>query len=239
MIATWGEATDSEEDEDQPEEKTANLCLMAKIDGSTQDPSSEEQRTRGSQGTQETKVTEESLNIIVAKFQPKPWKHQSSPPMDLIVNDTERGIQKRSQLRNFCTFHAFLSIIKTNNQKGIGLKWMYMIKLDKHGTIGRNRESLVVKGYNQQEGTNFEETFAPFARLETIRTLIVFVAFTEIKLYQMDVKCVSLNEYLEKDVYVEQPPGSENPEFSNHIYKREKALYGLRQATRSWYENII
>ena len=78
---------------------------------------------------------------------------------------------------------------KPGNQKVTGLKWVFRNKLDEHGIIVRNKARLVVKGYNQQEGIDFEETFAPVARLEAIRVMIAFAAFMGFKLYQMDVKC--------------------------------------------------
>ena len=127
---------------------------------------------------------------------------------------------------------------KPEQQKVIGLKWVFRNKLDEHGTIVRNKVRLVVKEYNQQEGIDFEETFAPVARFEAIRVLIAFAAFLGFKLYQMDVKCAFLNGYLNEDVYVEQPPGFEDPTFPNHIFKLYKALYGLKQAPRAWYERL-
>ena len=90
---------------------------------------------------------------------------------------------------------------------------MFRNKLDKQGTITRNKARLVVQGYNQEEGIDHEETFAPVARIETIRILIAFTAHMEFKLYQMDVKSVFLNGYLKEEVYVMQPPGFENSEF--------------------------
>jgi len=93
----------------------------------------------------------------------------------------------------------------------------------------------VAKGYNQEEGIDFDETFALVARLEAIRILSTFASYMNIKLYQMDVKCAFLNVYLQEEVYVE-PPSFENPNLPNHVYKLQKALYGLKQAPRAWYE---
>ena len=212
--------------------------------------------------------TPNNINFVL-----RPWKHQSSHPLDLIMSNMEKGTQTRSQMRNFCAFQAFLSMLepknheealedtdwviamqdelnefernkvwhlepKSKNQKVIGLKWVFRNKLDEHGTVVRNKARLVVKGYNQQEGIDFDETFAPVARLEAIRILIAFAAFMGFKLYQMDVKCAFLNGYLNKNVYVEQPPGFENQEFQNYVFKLDKALNGLKQAPRSWYERL-
>ena len=96
----------------------------------------------------------------------------------------------------------------------------------------------MAKGYNQEEGIDFDETFALVARLEAIRILLAFASHMNIKLYQMDVKCAFLNGYLQEQVYVEQPPGFENPNFPAHVYKLQKALYGLKQALRAWYARL-
>ena len=109
--------------------------------------------------------------------------------------------------------------------------------MDEQGTVTRNNARLVVQGYNQEEGIDYEETFAPVARIEVIRILIAFAAFMEFKLYQMDVKSVFLNGYL-KEVYVMQPPGFENNEYPKHVFKLNKALYGLKQAPRAWCERL-
>jgi hypothetical protein len=94
----------------------------------------------------------------------------------------------------------------------------------------------VAQGFCQKEGIDYEETFAPIARLEAIRILLAFAALKRFKLYQMDVKSAFLNGYIEEDVYVRQPPGFENPKFPNHVFKLHKTLYGLKQASRAWYE---
>jgi len=94
----------------------------------------------------------------------------------------------------------------------------------------------VVQGYNQEEGIDYEEIFAPVARIEAIHIFIAFAAHMEIKLYQIDVKSAFLNGYLKEEVYVIQPPGFGNNEFTNHVLKLEKELYGLKQALGAWYE---
>jgi len=96
----------------------------------------------------------------------------------------------------------------------------------------------VVQGYNQGEGIDYGETFTPVARIGASRILIAFAAHMEMKLYQMDVKSAFLNGYLKDEVYVMQPPSFESEEFSNHVLKLDKAFYGLKQATRVWYERL-
>jgi hypothetical protein len=93
----------------------------------------------------------------------------------------------------------------------------------------------VAKGYSQVEGLDFDETYAPVARL-SIRILLAYATYHGFKLYQMDVKSVFLNGPIKEEVYVEQPPVFEDSEYPNHVYKLSKARYGLKQAPRAWYE---
>jgi hypothetical protein len=118
----------------------------------------------------------------------------------------------------------------------IGTKWVFKNKQDEFGTVTRNKARLVAQGYAQIEGMDFEDTFAPVARLEAIRLLLAYASFHNFKLYQMDVKSAFLNGPLKEEAYVAQPPGFEDPNFPNRVYKLHKALYGLKQAPRAWYE---
>lgn len=120
----------------------------------------------------------------------------------------------------------------------IGTKWVFRNKLDEKGNIVRNKARLVAQGYNQQEGIDFDETYAPVARLEAIRIFLAYAAHKNFKVYQMDVKSAFLNGNITEEVYVRQPPGFENPEHPDHVYRLSKALYGLKQAPRSWYERL-
>jgi hypothetical protein len=94
----------------------------------------------------------------------------------------------------------------------------------------------LAKGYSQVEGLDFDKTFAPVARLESIHILPAYATHHDFKLYQMDVKSAFLNGLIKEEVYVEQPPSFESEEYPNHIYKLHKVLYGLKQAPRSLYE---
>jgi hypothetical protein len=102
--------------------------------------------------------------------------------------------------------------------------------------VTRNKAQLIAKGYSLVEGLDFDETYAPVARLESIRILLAYATYHDFKLYQMDVKSAFLNGPIKKEVYVEQPPGFEDSEYPNHVYKLSKALYGLKQSPRAWYE---
>ena len=117
----------------------------------------------------------------------------------------------------------------------IGTKWIYRNKQDEQGQVVRNKARLVAQGYTQVEGIDFDETFAPVARLEAIRILLAYANHHNILLYQMDVM---LNGKIEEEVYVAQPPGFEDPKHPDMVYKLNKALYGLKQAPRAWYDTL-
>ncbi|GJS58836.1 retrovirus-related pol polyprotein from transposon TNT 1-94 [Tanacetum coccineum] len=118
------------------------------------------------------------------------------------------------------------------------LKWIYKVKLDELGGILKNKARLVARGYRQEEGIDFEESFAPVARLEAIRIFLAFAAHMNMVVYQMDVKTAFLNGNLREEVYVSQPDGFVDPDNPNHVYKLKKALYGLKQAPRAWYDML-
>jgi hypothetical protein len=105
-----------------------------------------------------------------------------------------------------------------------------------YGVVPRNKARLVAKGYAQVAGLDFEETFAPIARLESICILLAYATHDSFKLFQMKVKSVFLNGPIKEEVYVEQPPGFEDDMYPDHVYKLSKALYGLKQAPITWYE---
>ncbi|BBG92635.1 hypothetical protein Prudu_000428, partial [Prunus dulcis] len=112
----------------------------------------------------------------------------------------------------------------------IGVKWVYKTKLNLDGSVQKNKARLVAKGYSQKPGIDYNETFAPVARLDTIRTLIALAAQKEWNLYQLDVKSAFLNGVLKEEVYVEQPQGFVKDNEEIRVYKLNKALYGLKQA---------
>jgi len=105
--------------------------------------------------------------------------------------------------------------------------------MDENGIVTRNKARLVAQGYSQEEGIDYDETYAPIARLEAIRMLLAFACYKNFKLYQMDVKSAFLNGYIIGEVYVEQPPGFENHKYENYVFKLSKVLYGLKQAPRA------
>ena len=120
----------------------------------------------------------------------------------------------------------------------IGTKWIFKNKTDERGIVVKNKARLVVQGFRQEEGIDYDETFAPVARLEAIRLFLAFAVNHNIKVYQMDIKCAFLYGKLQEEVYVCQPPGFEDTFHPDYVYKLNKALYGLKQAPRAWYETL-
>ena len=127
---------------------------------------------------------------------------------------------------------------RPNGVNVIGTKWTFKNKSDEHGTIIKNKSRLVTQGYTQVERVDFDETFAPVIRLESIRILLAIASHLNFKLYQMDVKSAFLNGMLQEEVYVKQPKGFIDPHRPDDVYKLKRALYALKQAPRAWYDRL-
>nr|GEU32021.1 retrovirus-related Pol polyprotein from transposon TNT 1-94 [Tanacetum cinerariifolium] len=118
------------------------------------------------------------------------------------------------------------------------LKWLWKNKKDEDQTVIRNKARLVAKGYAQEEGIDFEESFAPVARLEAVQNFIAYAAHKSFPIYQMDVKMTFLNGSLKEEVYVAQPDRFVDPDHPKKVYRLRKALYELKQAQRAWYDEL-
>ncbi|KAG8499415.1 hypothetical protein CXB51_005894 [Gossypium anomalum] len=127
---------------------------------------------------------------------------------------------------------------KPDQKKVIGVKWVFRAKFNSDGSLNKHKARLVVKGYSQEYGTDFMETFAPVARLDTIKLLFALAAQKQWKIHQLDVKSAFLNGFLKEEIYIEQPEGFKVPGEENKVYRLKKALYGLKQAPRAWYDRI-
>ncbi|GJS94265.1 putative ribonuclease H-like domain-containing protein [Tanacetum coccineum] len=115
---------------------------------------------------------------------------------------------------------------------------VYRNKKDERGVVVRNKARLVAQGHRQEEGINYDEVFAPVARIEAIRIFLAFASYMGFIVYQMDVKSAFLYRKIDKEVYVSQPPGFIDPKYPKKVYKVVKALYGLHQAPRAWYATL-
>ncbi|RVW18658.1 Copia protein [Vitis vinifera] len=144
---------------------------------------------------------------------PKDWKFVINHPQDQIIDalvDENWMIVMQEELNQFERSEVWELVPRPQNQSVIGTRWVFRNKMDENGIIIRNKARLVAQGFNQEEGIDYEETFAPVARLEAIRMLLAFACFKDFVLYQMDVKSAFLNGFI-----------------------NEEALYGLKQAPRA------
>ncbi|KAL0561585.1 hypothetical protein IC582_002019 [Cucumis melo] len=144
----------------------------------------------------------------------------------------------QEELLQFKRNNVWTLVPKPDVANIIGTKWIFKNKTDESESVIRNKARLVAQGYAQVKGVDFNKTFAPMARLETIRLLLSISCFRKFKLFQMDVKSAFLNGYLNEEVYVAQLKRFVDSEFPQYVYKLNKALYGLKQAPRAWYEQL-
>jgi hypothetical protein len=149
--------------------------------------------------------------------------------------DLDWVVAMQEELNNFKRNQVW-SLVERPKQNIVSTKWVFRNKQDEHGVVTRNKARIVAKGCSQVEGLDFDEAFAPVARLESIRILLAYATHHDFKLYQMDVKSAFLNGPIKEEVYVEQSLGFEDEEYPNHVYKLHMMLYGLKQAPRAWYE---
>nr|GFA95175.1 retrovirus-related Pol polyprotein from transposon TNT 1-94 [Tanacetum cinerariifolium] len=176
-------------------------------------------------------------------FQPMFDELLNPPPS--VVNQVPEAISPideieamQEELNEFERLEVWELVPRPDKVMVITLKWIYKVKLDELGGILKNKARLVARGYRQEEVIDFEESFAPVARLEAIRIFLAYVAHKNMVVYQMDVKTAFLNGNLREEVYVSQPDGFVDPDNLNHVYKLKKALYGLKQAPRAWYDML-
>ncbi|GJT63668.1 putative ribonuclease H-like domain-containing protein [Tanacetum coccineum] len=144
----------------------------------------------------------------------------------------------QEELLQFKLQEVWTLVVLLNGKRAIGTKWVFRNKKNERGIVIRNKARLVAQGYTQQEGIDYDEVFAPIVRIEAIRLFLAYASFKDFMVYQMDVKSGFLYGKIEEEVYVCQPPGFEDLDFPDKVYKVEKALYGLHQALRAWYKTL-
>nr|GEV61123.1 retrotransposon protein, putative, unclassified [Tanacetum cinerariifolium] len=172
---------------------------------------------------------------------PEASSEQSSTttsPQSIVPVSTRLQLHKQAL---FCYYDAFLTSVepKTYKEALTQACWIEAMQ-EEHNEFKRleNKARLVTRGYRQEEGIDFEELFAPVARLEAIRIFLAYAAHKNMVVYHMDVKTAFLNASLREVVYVSRPDGFVDPDNPNHVYKLKKALYGLKQAPRAWYDML-
>nr|GEZ38993.1 hypothetical protein [Tanacetum cinerariifolium] len=167
----------------------------------------------------------DSLNMNTF-YQRYPSEHRwtKDHPLEQVIGNLSQSVRTRLD-RPLCT-------------NVINLKWLWKNKHDEENTVIRNKSRLVAKGYAQKEGVDFEESFAPVARLEAVRLFIAYAAHKSFTVYQMDLKTTFLYSPLKEEVYVNQHDGFVDPYHLDKVYRLKKALYGLKQAPRAWYDEL-
>ncbi|GJW22167.1 putative ribonuclease H-like domain-containing protein [Tanacetum coccineum] len=146
-------------------------------------------------------------------------------PKNQIIGHIDTPVQTKHRAKH----------MEEQGVRPIGTKWVLKNKRDERGIVIRNKARFVAQGYTQEEGIDYKEVFIPVARIEAIRLFLAYALYMGFTVYQMDVKSTFLYGTIDEEVYVKQPPGFEDPEFPNRVYRVEKAMYGLHQAPRAWY----
>nr|GEW45968.1 hypothetical protein [Tanacetum cinerariifolium] len=183
-------------------------------------------------------------NLVHAKVQTSVLNEQTTKasPTPLNLSQTTNPLvpqdrwSKDKHIELFEGNKAWILVPLPNGKTINGTKWIYKNKMDEYGIVIKNKARLVAQGYRQEEGIDYDETFAHVARLEAIRIFLAYAAYMCFTVYQMDVKSALLNGKISKELYAQQPPRFESSEFPNHVCKLDKALYGLKQAPKAWYQ---
>nr|GFB09236.1 retrovirus-related Pol polyprotein from transposon TNT 1-94 [Tanacetum cinerariifolium] len=169
--------------------------------------------------------------LTVSTMEPKNVKEAMTNPAWIDLMEEE--------LIQFKRLDVWVLVRAPDNISPLTLKWLFKNKHDEEQTVIRNKSRLVVRGYRQEEGIDFEESFALVARMEAIRIFLAYATHKSFTMFQMEVKTAFLHGSLKKDVYVCQPEGFIDADHPSHVYKLKKALYGLKQAPRAWYTQLL
>ncbi|GJY70807.1 putative ribonuclease H-like domain-containing protein [Tanacetum coccineum] len=176
---------------------------------------------------------------MITDFNSLPTEIEEEPKKIAEALQDDSWVQAmQEELLQFKLQQVWVLVDLPHGMKVIGTKWVYRNKRDERGVVVRNKARLVAQGYTQEEGIDYDEVFAPVARIEAIRLFLAFASFMGFIVYQMDVKSAFLYGTIDEAVYVSQPPGFVDPDHPTKVYKVVKALYGLHQAPRAWYATL-
>ncbi|GJU00778.1 putative ribonuclease H-like domain-containing protein [Tanacetum coccineum] len=154
------------------------------------------------------------------------------------LEDPDWVAAMQEEMQQFINQKVWTLVPLPDGKNAIGTKWILKNKRDARGIVVRNKARLVAQGHRQEEGIDYDEVFAPVARIEAIRLFLAFASYMGLSSISMDVKSAFLYKEIEEEVYVTQPKGFEDPYFPKHVYRVVKALYGLHQAPRAWWTSI-
>ncbi|KAI3735684.1 hypothetical protein L6452_15192 [Arctium lappa] len=243
---------------------TVNSVEDCEKEPSTRPSQSEEEiRDEETQENKESEVAAENTSVelhdsnLEAGLNEEPSHNtrvQKNHPPQLVIGDISSPMMTRHQSRlqemqdqQHTVLSCFLSQLEPKKAHDAMKEssWIEAMqeellqnKRDERGIVIRNKARLVAQGYTQEEGIDYEEVFAPVARIEAIILFLAYASYMNFKFYQVDVKSAFLYGSIEEEVYVCQPPGFENPSYPDRVYKLKKALYGLHQAPRAWYDTL-
>ncbi|GJU27694.1 putative ribonuclease H-like domain-containing protein, partial [Tanacetum coccineum] len=181
----------------------------------------------------EAEVDRNNVDTSYTTYDSPFTKFLKDNPQDQVIGSLKTPVQTR-HMTKINEEHVDLP----RDKWAIGTKWVFRNKKDEKGIVAKNKARLVAQGHTQEAGIDYDEVFAPVARIEAIRLFLAYASFKDFVVFQMDVKSAFLYGKIEEEVYVCQPPGFEDPHFLDKVYKVEKALYGLHQAPRAWYETL-
>ncbi|GKA64258.1 putative ribonuclease H-like domain-containing protein [Tanacetum coccineum] len=223
-----------------------NVVAENIVYGCADDPNMPELEEIGRFSDAEDDISGADMNNLDTYFQVSPVPTtiiHKDYLIEQIIRDFNSAPQTRRMTRNLEEYERTQKEVRTlvelpNGKRAIGTKWVFKNKKDERGIMIKNKARLVAQGYTQEEGIDYDEVFAPVARIEAIRLFLSYALFKDFVVYQMDVKSAFLYGKIEEEVYVCQPPGFEDQDFLDRVYKVEKALYGLHQAPRAWYETL-
>ncbi|GJT83409.1 putative ribonuclease H-like domain-containing protein [Tanacetum coccineum] len=170
------------------------------------------------------------FDAFLTSVEPKNFKQVMTKPSWIDAMQEEIYEFKRLQVWELVPCPDKVMLIK--------LKWIYKVKTDEFGGVLKNKAILVTQVFRQEEGIDYEESFAPVARVEAIRIFVANATNKNITIFQTDIKMAFLNDKLKEEVYVSQPEGFVDQDNPSHVYKIKKALYGLKQAPHAWYNML-
>nr|GEV13228.1 hypothetical protein [Tanacetum cinerariifolium] len=178
------------------------------------------------------------VSQIISELTTAPQTRKESKRVHQALKDPSWIEAMQEELLQFKMQKVWVLVDLLKGKRDIGSKWVLRNNKDERGIVIRNKSRLVAQGHTQEEGIDYKEVFAPVARIKAIWLFLAYASFMGFMVYQMDVKSAFLYETIEEEVYVCQPLGFEDPDYPDKVYKVVKALYGLHQAPRAWYETL-
>nr|GEY48865.1 retrovirus-related Pol polyprotein from transposon TNT 1-94 [Tanacetum cinerariifolium] len=232
---SWSDS--GEEDDEKVKDKTCLVAQASKPDEWIKDSGCSKHMTGNRKLFSSYKAYNEG-NVIFGSNLRGNVIGQEPKNVNEALTDGSWIVAIQEELNQFIANGIWELVPQPRNMTIIGTKWVFRNKLEENGIVSRNMARLVAQGYNQQEGIDYDETYASVARLESIRILLAYACALDFKLLQMDVKSAFLNGFINEEVYVAQPLGFIDFENPYHVYKLKKALYGLKQASKAWYDRL-